>query len=149
MNIHSELQRIWRLNAEAVKRVPIERVFTGKVPDKFIDKDGEEKELNAPYVVIWTPDTTAGEESTSMTVSKEVTVQISCFADTLAEATSTRDFLFLLFEDADLKIGGTHETFQDISYDTAGELDPVDGVWEAFQRFRIVTALSRPRRKKV
>jgi len=148
MSIFFELQKVWRFDQQALKLVPIEKVFTGSVPDKYVDKDGKELDLDAPYVCIWSPDG-LNPGGTSMTIQRQYTVQVSCFHTSRAKAEELRDFARDLFEDCHIVLQSPNEVFQDISLDTQGELPVRDGVFEIFQRFIVETALTRPRRKRI
>ena len=148
LNLHSELQRIWRFDRHAMRLCPIEKVFAGHVPDKYVDAEGVERELNAPYVCAWTPDDDSP-GGTSMAIMREIQLQISAFGSSRYEAEVLRNYAAYLFEDQNLTLGGQTETFQDISIGQGGELPPVDGVYEFFQRFTVETSISRPRRKRV
>lgn len=148
MNIHAELHRLWRLSFKACRLCPIEKVFTGAVPDHYIDADGKRRDLDAPYMKLWAADGEV-DGGTSKTIKMVYLVQFSCYSGRRDEAENLRNFVRDYYEDLNLYIGGLTETFQDISMDAPGELDPVDGVYELFQRFTIETAISRPRRKGV
>jgi hypothetical protein len=149
VNLFSELQRFWFLDPVAVQLCPIEKIFTGQVPDVYTDNEGKERDLNPPYVCIWSPDGSAP-GGTSGTIEKHYTVQVSCFHTTRAAAESMRNYARSIFEDCDIQLAAAlGETFQDISLDTDGELPPRNGVYEFFQRFNVETAISRPRRKRV
>lgn len=146
-SLQSELQRIWRSARRACVLVPAEKVFTGQLPDKYIDREGRERPADPPALVIWTPDTNPAGGS-SAAIYQSVVLQVSAHHASYAQAKAIRDFARNFFENVSAQITlPAGEFVSDFSVDDAGELPPVDGVWECFQRFNVDTAFTRPLRK--
>lgn len=149
MNLFSEFHKLWFLSPDAIKLCPIEKVFTGSVPDKYTTKEGETKDLDPPYVCMWSPDGSPS-GGTSFTIQQMYVVQFSCFHVSRAGAETIRNFVRQLYEDPPIEMAAAlAEYFQDCSIDSCGELPARNGVYEVFQRFNVETAIQRPRRKRV
>lgn len=149
MNLHAEFIRLWKANRKASALVPPDKFFSGRVPNKIWDeKERAEININPPYLSITSEDE-GPDGGTSATITKKTMVQIAAFAATRDEATRIRDTARDLYEDAELKLGGASETFQDISIDSSGETPPENEIFGAFQQFTVETSILRPQRKRV
>lgn len=150
MNVYAEFCRLWKESAAAVTLLPVEKIFTGRVPDKIEDpKTGKDVDVNPPFVSIYSFD---GDVSggTSRYITQIVVVQFSAFAGTHSQAVALRDFARDFFENAELTLGDQPtERFEDISIADSGEADEEDGIFQAFQRFNVEVSISRPKKRKV
>lgn len=139
----SEFQRVWALDRLGRKLVPPEKVFTVQAADQYMDDvSGKYKNVDPPYLVIVFEDAvqTGG---TNMTISMETPVTISAFAGRRDVAESIRTRARDLFNEyPDFKLAGA-EAVQDIRIEGNGENEPVDGVFEMFQRFIVETSVER------
>lgn len=148
MSIQSELIRLWASSPEAKALCPAHKVFAGKAPDTIPEPaSGEEVPVDPPFVCIFTED---GDSpgGTSGRRLLQISVQFSAFATTRAAAVAVRDFARDFFEDADIQTDRATERFEEILFESSGELDEEDGVFHAFQRFIVELSISRPNRRR-
>lgn len=145
MNFAAEIQRIWEQDRTGSAMLPPEKVFTGEVPDQIEDrKTKKQVTVNPPYALITFEDGLAN-GGTSLSIDRVFVMQWSAFSASRAEAERIRDRGRDLFLAQMIHLTGS-EAVQDITLETDGEEDPVDGVFEVWQRFNVETAIERPSR---
>ncbi len=145
MSFAAAIQQIWKLDRVGSKLLPPEKVFTGEVPDQIEDEQTlEQVPVDVPFAVMTFEDGLAN-GGTNLTIKREFVFQWSAFAASRAAAEKIRDHGRNLFLAQVIQLAGK-ETVQDITLETDGEEDPVDGVFEVWQRFNVETAIERPNR---
>ena len=139
----SEFQRVWALDRLGRSLCPPEKVFTVQAADQYEDEQtGKMKNVDPPYMVIVFEDAvqTGG---TNLTISMETPVTISAFAGRRDVAEKIRTRARDLFNEyPDFKLVGA-EMVQDVRIEGHGENEPVNGVFELFQRFMVDTSVER------